>query len=119
MVRGGGGGEGGGQTFPYCVCVEGVEEFDGAACEEGGEDSVDGAVDVVEGEEVQQVVGGGVFPGLDQGAGLGRHGGLGDEDAFLVGGVRNLRGCVTYLGFDLQVGWWYQRCTASYRQNRG
>lgn len=75
--------EGGGETLPDGVGVEGEHELDGAAGEEGSEDGVDGAVDVVQREHVEEVVGGGVFPGVDEGAGLGGHDGLGDQYAFL------------------------------------
>ncbi|ROW07898.1 hypothetical protein VMCG_03511 [Cytospora schulzeri] len=83
--------EGRREALPDGVGVEGVEELDAAAGEERGEDGVDGAVDVVQRQDVQQPVGRGVLPGLEQGAGLGRHDGGGDQDALgPVGGARGV-----------------------------
>jgi hypothetical protein len=41
-------------------------------------------VDVVEREDVEETVGGGVGPCFEEGAGLGCEGGLREEDAFLL-----------------------------------
>lgn len=70
------------EALPHGVRVEWVEELDAAAGKQRREDRVDGAVDVVQWEHVQQPVGGRVLPGLEQGPRLGRHDGLWDEHAF-------------------------------------
>lgn len=65
--------------------IEGEKEFDSGASEEGGEEGVDGAVDVVEWQDVEEMVCGGVVPGLHERLTLGRQGGFGKEDSFLRG----------------------------------
>ena len=57
--------EGRGEAPPDGVGVEGEEELDCAAGEEGGENGVDGAVYVMKREDVEEVVGGGVLPRLE------------------------------------------------------
>lgn len=56
------------KTFPYSIGVEGEHEFDGRAGEQGRDDGVDGAMDVVEGEDMEEVVCWGVFPCFYEGA---------------------------------------------------
>ncbi|KAH6608930.1 hypothetical protein Trco_002276 [Trichoderma cornu-damae] len=72
-----------GEAVPDGVGVEGEHELDGGAGHQRGQDGVDDAVDVVEGEEMEQVVRGRVFPSLVERAGLGGQDGLGEQDAFL------------------------------------
>lgn len=45
-----------GEAFPDLRCVKGKEEFYCRAGVEWGEESVDGAMDVVEGKDMEQVV---------------------------------------------------------------
>lgn len=54
--------EGGCETFPDRGRVEGEEEFDRGAGEEGCEDGIYGAVDVMEGKDVQESIRGAIFP---------------------------------------------------------
>lgn len=63
----GGGEERVGKTSPDVVGVEGEHEFYGAAGQERGEDGVDGAVDVVEWEKVEEAIFRGVLPGFEEG----------------------------------------------------
>lgn len=79
------GGEGRGKSLPNSLDIEGEKEFDGGAGEEGGEEGVDGAVDVVERQDVEEMVCGGVVPGLLKRLTLGRQGGFGKENSFLGG----------------------------------
>lgn len=51
-----GGKEGGGEALPDRGGIEGEHEFDGRAREKGGEKGVHGPVDMVQGEDVQEVV---------------------------------------------------------------
>lgn len=75
--------KGRGEALPNGLDIEGEEKFDGGAGEEGGEEGVDGAVDVVERQDVEEMVGGGVIPGLHEGVALGGKDGFGKEDSFL------------------------------------
>ena len=68
--------EGGGETLPYGVGVEGEEELDGGAGEQRCEDGVDGAMDVVQWEDMEEMVGWRVVPGFHEGARLCRQDGL-------------------------------------------
>lgn len=88
LVLGGGAATVGGEvrrreTLPDGVGVEREGELDGGAGEERGEDGIDGAVDVVQREDVEEVVARCVLPRVHEGASLCRQGGLWQEDAFL------------------------------------
>lgn len=61
-----GGEEGRCEARPSCYCVKREEEFDCGAGEEGGENSVYGAVDVMEGEDVEEMVSRRVVPCCDE-----------------------------------------------------
>lgn len=97
------------ESAPDGVGIEREEELDRAAGEERGENGVDGAVDMVEGQDVQEPVARGVLPGRDERAALRRQCGLGQQDA--LGPVRGARGEEHHAGaFGVgiviaEVGW--------------
>lgn len=70
-----------GKPLPHGICIEGVQEFDAAARKQRRENRIDGPVDVVQRQYVQQAVLRAVLPRLEQAARLRRHGGLWDEHA--------------------------------------
>lgn len=83
-VRGDGvGEEGGGETAPHVVCIEGEHELDGAACEKRGEDCIDCAVNVVERQAMKETVLWRVVPCPEKRFGLCSEYRLREEDAFL------------------------------------
>lgn len=72
-----------GEAGPDGVGVEGEHELDGGAGEERGEERVDGAVDVVKREDVEQMILGRVFPRFNKRAALCCQSGLWQQDSFL------------------------------------
>lgn len=56
--------KGGSETVPDGISVEWEHEFNGGTCKEGGENGVYDAVDVMEGEDMEEIVRWSVVPSL-------------------------------------------------------
>lgn len=69
------------KAFPHRICVERIQELDGAACKQGRQNSVDRPVDVMQRQHMQQVILGRVLPRLQQTPCLRRHDRLGNQHA--------------------------------------
>ena len=70
--------------MPDMLGIEREEEFDRRACEKRGENGVYGAMDVMEGEHVKEVIRRRIFPSFYERLSLCSHNGLGEKNSFLV-----------------------------------